>query len=116
MECPLDYSLCAQTVTLYRLCDGQVLRQVLPRVFYQWQQRSAVTQFGEQEDRLFILIVPGAVTLLPGDRIYDGEGPALTQDQWQGFLPVHVPGLSQIAYVKPCYWEGRLCHTEAGRK
>ena len=50
----------------------------------------------------------------PGDRIYDGVGPE--QVVWESFLPVNVPGLSELAYATPWYWEGEYSHWEAGRE
>ena len=53
---------------------------------------------------------------LPGDRVLEGEGPVITADRWDTFLPAAVPGLSQLAYAAPWHWEGEIQHWEAGRK
>lgn len=116
MSCPLDYSLCDQTVTLYRYRDGAVERQVAENAWYSYQTAQVTDALGTRQETAFQLILPGDAALLPGDRVYDGIGPEITEREWAGFLPVCTPGLSQVQYVKPCYWQGQLCHTEAGRK
>ncbi len=116
MSCPLDYSLCDRTVTLYRCRNGTVTRRVEHNAWYDYQTVQLTDELGNRQERQFQLIIPGNADLLPGDRVYDGVGPAVTQAQWADFLPVCTPGLSQVQYVKPCYWQGTVCHTEAGRK
>ncbi len=114
--CPLDYSLCSQTVTVYRLSGGQVHRKVFTDAFYQHWMGEKHGTAGRVQETGCLVIIPGCADLQPGDRVCPGVGPEVTASQWTGFLPVHVSGLSQIAYVKPCFFEGVLCHTEAGRK
>lgn len=116
MSCPLDYSLCNQVVTVYRLDHASVSRQVVENAWYSWECKQVTDELGKRQETLFSLIVPGECTLLPGDRVYDGIGPEITAKQWAGFLPVTVPGLGEIQYVRPCCWQGTICHTEAGRK
>ncbi len=116
MQCPLDYSLCRQTVTVYRLQEDRVVRQVLTNVLYRYWIREKLGREGRYRETGCLLIVPGAADLRPGDRVLPGEGPRITRAEWTGFLPVRIPGLAQIAYVKPYFWENRLCHTEAGRQ
>ena len=103
--------LCCQTVTLYSYRPEGIHRQVVTGCFYHWQQE----QTGDGlENTRFLLILPAGVTVGIGDRVYDGIGPE--EVVWEQFLPVRVPGLSQVAYVTPYYMDGRLHHTEAGRK
>lgn len=116
MQCPLDYSLCRQTVTRYRLCGERVDRQVLERAYYNYQPTQVTDEKGRRQKTLFLLIVPGQADLVPGDRIFDGVGPELTPAQWSRFLPVTVAGVSEVQYVRPYLWEDQVCHTEAGRK
>ncbi len=116
MQCPLDYSLCNQTVTVYSLQNGAVRRQVIENAWYQFWESEKLDHTGKQRETGCLLVIPGGAELRPGDRIYPGVGPQITQKEWTGFLPVHIPGLAQVAYVKPCYWQGQLCHIEAGRK
>ena len=116
MSCPLDYSLCDKTVTLYRLKAGTVIRQVVEKAWYSWHTEQVTDAMGTKQETKFSLILPGQHTIFPGDRVYEGIGPVITAEKWPEFIPVCVPGLAQVQYVKPCYWQGQLCHTEAGRK
>lgn len=109
---PLDYSLCRQTVTVYRK-DGT--RQVLKNVYYQWEDRLYREETGNRWERTFLLIVPGqAQAVFAGDRIYPGIGPE--EIRWNSFLPVNTPGLSEADYARLCFWDAVPCHTEAGRR
>lgn len=113
----MEYPLCRQTVTVYRLTPEGVSRQVIQDCFYSYQTGENTDEWGERQKTTFLLVVPGEVQrLCIGDRVYDGVGPEITAQQWQSFLPVHVPGLSQVEYLRPCFLNGSLCHTEAGRK
>ena len=103
--------LCTQTVTLYRALPTGVERRVIAGCFYQWQQE--VTAEGLEQTK-FLLVLPPDVSVQIGDRVYDGVGPETVE--WETFLPVNTPGLSQAAYVQPCYFQGALHHWEAGRK
>ena len=109
-----DYSLCNQTVTLYRFRNGKVHRQIIENGFYTWQVEMVSDETGTRQETLCTLILPGRHDLLPGDRVYDGIGPQITQ--WPGFVPAAVYGLAELNYVRPCTWQGEICHTEAGRK
>lgn len=103
--------LCTQTVTLYRQAVTGVKRRVITGCFYTWQREE--TAEGLEQTR-FLLVLPAGEQVQIGDRVYDGIGPETVV--WERFLPVNTPGLSQVAYVQPCYFQGRLHHTEAGRK
>lgn len=112
----LDYSLCSQTVTLYRLQGDAVLRQVLEGCYYSHTTRETVDEQGRRQQVSCLLIVPGGWEIRLGDRVMEGIGPEVTPQQWHLFTPVNVPTLAQIGYVRPCFLEGSLCHTEAGEK
>lgn len=115
MTCPLDYSLCCQSVTVYRLQAGKVCRQVFDRAFLAPKGVQTTGPEGEGQSMPFHLILPGAeVFLFPGDKVFHGIGPEVTESTWWGFLPATVPGLYIVEYVKPCYWMGAQCHLEAG--
>lgn len=106
----MEYPLCDQTVTVYRQDEAP---QVLRGCWFQWTDRHLRDVSGTRTVREFLLVVPGKeLRIFPGDRVLPGEGPR--QVDWQTFLPELVEGLVQVAWVKPCYWEGTLCHTEAG--
>ena len=111
----VDYGFCDQTVTVYRLTETGVARQVLYGCFYRYEDTLTTTDSGEKFTRKCLIIQPGeSQQLFPGDRVMPGIGPETVN--WATFLPAAVPGLSQIAYATPWYWEGKHCHTEAGRK
>lgn len=114
MICPMDYSLCDQTVTLYRRRGENITRQVVENAHYAYERRQVTDQYGTREETAFLLVIPGEVELQPGDRVYDGIGPEIVD--WDGFTPVAVEGLSQAEYVRVWRWQGKACHTTAGRK
>lgn len=104
----------SQTVTLYRSTAEGITRQVLDGCFYSWQTAQTEDAQGVRQQTKFLLVIPGGGDILPGDRVFDGIGPETVD--WERFLPVNVVGLSQVAYVTPCYFGSVLCHTEAGRR
>ena len=109
----MEYPLCDQTVTVYRPEGKAVQRQVLHGCYFQWTQRLVWEATGYRQERAFLLVVPGQeLRVFPGDRVLPGEGPQVAD--WDGFVPERVEGLVQVGWVKPCYLEGKLCHTEAG--
>ncbi len=112
MQCPLDYSLCNQTVTLYRLRNGTVQRRVVDGVHYRYWTQEKLDAAGKSRETGCLLIIPGKADIQPGDRVYPGVGPQITAQTWAGFLPVQIPGLAQIRYVAPQWWQGEICHTE----
>lgn len=113
----IDYHFCDRTVTVYRLENGKVQRLVVPGCYYFWEIRQVTDLYGTRQETKFLLIMPGRVQrVFPGDRIYDGIGPEVTAQQWPDFLPVTVPGLGQVAYVRPTWWDGQVSHIEAGNK
>lgn len=114
MNCPLDYSLCNQTVTIYRRRGDSIQRQIVENASYSFELRQVTDTLGTRQETLFQLIVPGDAQLQPGDRVMVGIGPE--QVDWNAFLPVAVAGLAQVQYVAPCFWQGEICHTVAGRK
>ena len=115
MGCPIDYSLCKQTVTVYRKEKGKVQRMVVEGCYYVYEDVQLCDVQGKRMERRFLLIMPGACQrVFAGDRIYDGIGPEHVA--WQAFIPAAVPGLTEAAYVRPTWWGGDVCHVEAGRK
>ena len=106
----IAYPLCDRTVTLYRRKGAAVERRILEGCFYHYEDSANEMQF----QRKFLLIRPGAEEICPGDRVFDGIGPETVD--WETFLPICVPGLGEVAYATPWYWDGRNVHWEAGRK
>ena len=75
------------------------------------------TRSGEQKPRKFLLVQPGEKQLVfPGDRVWEGVGPVVTEENWDMFIPALIPGLGEAEYASAYYWQGQFCHTEAGRK
>lgn len=107
---PFDYSLCDQTVTVYR---GQQ-RQVAENCHLSRQISTPTESYGKSEEKKFLLIIPGDFPLQPGDRIYDGIGP--TEVDWNTFIPALVPELYEVSFAKPCFWDGEVTHWEAGNR
>jgi len=115
MGCPLDYSLCKQTVTIYRKERGVIQRLVVQGCYYAWEEVQRNDVLGCRRETRFLLVMPGTCQrVFVGDRVYDGVGPETVD--WATFLPVLVPGLGEVAYVRPSFWGGDVCHVEAGRK
>lgn len=113
----LEYPLCDRTVTVYRWEDGRVQRQVVDNCYYHYTYKQVTDMYGTRQDTGFLLIMPGSSQrVFVGDRIYDGVGPQITEAQWPTFLPVNVPGLGQVSYVNPVFWNGTVTHVEAGNK
>lgn len=98
---PLDYSLCDMTVTVYR--RQAPYRQVINNAYYEFTDRLSVAGGVEEADRNFLLIVPGFSDLRCGDAVVLGQGEMTLGNQKAGI----------IESVKPRYFRGQLCHTEA---
>lgn len=104
MAFPME--LCDRVVTVYRPREGQVLRQVT-KAFYHYKDVWTEDRFVRE----FLLVLPEQLSLLPGDRVLDGIGP--DRVDWERFLPVTVPGLSQVGTVIPWRFRGNFHHLEA---
>ena len=112
---PLDYSLCTQTVTVYRKQADAVQRQVVENCYFRIEQQRKVDELGCRREKAFLLIVPGDdPCVLAGDRVLEGIGPEVAPEQWHRFIPALVEGLVEVSYATPFCWEGRICHVEAG--
>lgn len=108
---PFDYTLCDQTVTLYRLRDGMVNRHLLNNCYFVPEAGQKGNLHGKSRLKKFLLIIPGETDMVPGDRIYDGIGPA--DILWERFLPDTEENVYEIGAVKVCCWNGDLCHIQA---
>ena len=114
---PMDYSLCRDTVTVYRRQEQGIFRQVLENVFFTWEEQTVTDTLGTRKGADFLLILPGEEqTVFPGDRIFAGTGPEIGEEDWAAFLPCAVSGLGQVSYVCVYRHDGRICHTEAGSR
>ena len=106
--------LLTQRVTLYRLIGDRVQRILVESAFYSWQDCRTEEEDGIRFQRKCLLITP--CEILPGDRVLEGVGPEIGLSEWTAFLPVTVPTLSEVEYVVPKYFLGKLYFYEGGRK
>ena len=111
---PFDYSLCNQTVTIYRKVGEGVSRKVAENCYLSRKTTTPTEHYGKSMEKKFLLMIPGDFPLLPGDRVFDGVGPV--EVAWQTFVPALVPELCQVSFVKPCFWDGEITHWEAGNR
>jgi hypothetical protein len=114
--CPVDYSLCNQTVTVYHQADGKYSRKVYDRAFLDFRKTRNTDKTGSKEANSFLLVIPGDTqAVFVGDKVLLGIGPEVaSREDWAALVPVKVPGLVVVSYVDPKYWHGKLVHTEAG--
>ena len=105
----MTYPLCDQTVTIYRLDGDKVLRRVAENCFFRWQHRLRQDEQGLRSQRRFLLIQPGENPIYPGDKIMPGIGPEVGSADWEKLSDCAV-----AAYAEPNYWQGKICHWEAG--
>ena len=110
----MDYSLCDETVTLYRKTETGILRRVVDGVRLIRQIATPAESYGKSMEKKFLLIIPADFPMQTGERILAGIGPEVTD--WENFLPAAVDDLYEISFVKPCYWDGELVHWEAGNR
>lgn len=108
---PFDYSLCRQTLTLYGMRNGQQIRKEIRSCYFAPVNLLRTDLTGKSRLKKFLLIIPGQLDVQPGDRIYDGIGPETVE--WNSFLPDLSPRVYEIGNVKPCLWEGEICHIQA---
>lgn len=114
--CPVEYSLCRQTVTVYHADGENYTRMVYKRAFLDFRKTETTSKTGSREANGFLLVIPGEGTsVYVGDKVLLGEGPPVsTRDEWAGLIPSKVAGLVVVKYVDPKYWNGHQVHVEAG--
>ena len=114
--CPVNYSLCDQTVTVYHNDGDKYTRTVYDRAFLDFRKTLTTDKTGSKESNSFLLVIPGSEqAAFVGDKVILGEGPEITTAKdWTAFVPVKVPGLVVVGYVDVKYWRGQIVHTEAG--
>jgi len=106
---PLDYSLCTMTVTVYHR-EG-LTRRVIRGVHYEFTHAGTVTAGMAARQGNFLLVIPGEDPIAVGDKVVLGEGPAI--ERWGELNPADTPTLGVVASVKPRFFRGTPCHTEA---
>ena len=102
----------SDTVTRYRLVDGQVEAKTYSGVHYEHQMESRDSVRGGAAEGLGRLFILGDADIRVGDKVAPGQA---LQLPWGQLLPGLTPGLTVIDYVKPWYLSGNVHHTEAGR-
>ena len=113
----MEYDLCRDTVTVYRLQEEGVHRQVLEDCLLTWEEQTVKDVYGSRKGTDFLLIHPGKTqAVFPGDRVLAGIGPEITKEEWGAFIPAAVPGLGQVSFVRSYRWDGELQHIEAGSR
>lgn len=117
-DVPLDYSLCRQTVTIYRAefaPEFNCKRQVINRAFFDFKRTENVDKIGSKGTSSFLLVVPGEADIKSKDKVLLGVGEEIdTREEWNDLIPAKRQGLAVIEYVEPKYWNGKICHMEAG--
>ncbi len=103
----MDYSLCRQTVTLYRRTQQGVLRQVLGGCYLQSACAVSYDAMGRQLKHPFLLVIPGEQAVQVDDLVWEGVGPEIAC--WEQLVPAYEERLLPVRYVKHYG-----CHTEAG--
>lgn len=99
---PLDYSMCCMTVTVYHR-EG-LTRQVVSNAHLEYTRQQDVAGGITTGRPSFLLVVPGELNIVPGDKVVVGEGPAITN--WNQLEALVAQS------VKPRYFMGKVCHTE----
>ncbi len=118
-KCPVDYSLCNQTVTVYRASfennTFSCIKTVSKNAFMDFKKVQNTDKTGSKESNSFLLIIPGEADLKKNDKVLFGEGEDITtREEWAKFIPANRMGLCVVDYVDPKYWQNEICHTEAG--
>ncbi len=106
---PLDYSLCCMTVTVYHR-EG-LTRRVIQGVHYEFTDTLDRQGGMERAGRGFLLVIPGSDPIAVGDAVVLGEGEQITD--WAQLSVPGVQTLGTVQSVKPRYFMGAPCHTEA---
>lgn len=115
-DCPVDYRMCNQAVTVYHKYGDTLTRTVYDRSFMDFKKTQSVDKTGSKETNSFLLVIPGdEQAVFVGDKVMLGIGPEIgTREEWASFIPAKVPGLVVVSYADPKYWNGKIVHTEAG--
>lgn len=104
---PLDYSLCSMTVTVYS-AGGE--RRVLSGVHYEFTRQQQTATGKAAAEAGFLLVIPGEDPIAPGDKVVLGMGEDVPFD---ALNVAAYPTLGIVRSVKPRYFRGIPCHTEA---
>lgn len=113
---PVDYSKCNQTVTIYHQEGIEYIRRVCNRAFLDFRKTLSTDKTGRRESNSFLLVIPCSEQIVfEGDKVLLGIGPEVaTAADWRELIPAKMPGLVEVQYADPKYFEGRMIHVEAG--
>lgn len=113
---PVSYEKCNQTVTVYHQSGDQYQRRVFENAFLDFKVTQNIDKVGGSTVNSFLLVIPCAEQVVfKGDKVLLGVGGEIaTREEWSAFIPAKVSGLSVVRYVDCKYWQGRMCHLEAG--
>ncbi len=113
---PVSYEKCDQTVTVYRKSGDDYEHFVVHNAFLDFKTTQTVDKTGVSTVNSFLLVIPcDEQIVFKGDKVLLGEGPAITnREEWANWIPAKVDGLSVVRYVDCKYWQGKMCHLEAG--
>lgn len=114
---PLNYSLCNQTVTVYRADnkDGfKCTKKVYKHAFLDFKKVVSVNKTGSKEENSFLLVIKGNADLKPKDKVLLGVGKEIkTREEWAKFIPSTQANLVVIESVDPKYYNNEIVHIEA---
>ena len=115
-SCPIDYSMCNQTVTVCRKEGANITATVHTNAFLDHKKTQSIDKTGSREANTFLLVIPGSEQkVFVGDKVLRGKGwPVSTREEWAALIPAKVPGLVVVSYADPKYWGNQMVHTEAG--
>ncbi len=102
MKTLLDPALCDRTVTVYHR-EG-LTRRCLEGVHFEQTQSQTVNLGRAEANGEFLLVIPGADPIAPGDRVIPGEGPEVIA--WDSRY-------ATVQTVRQCHAFGTVSHTEA---
>lgn len=117
-KAPLNYSLCNQTVTVYRAdntdgfkCTKKVYEK---KAFLDFKKAVSVDKTGNRETNSFLLVIKGNADLKPKDKVLLGVGGDIkSREEWAKFIPSTQANLVVIESVDPKYYNNEIVHVEA---
>ncbi|MEG2020964.1 MAG: hypothetical protein RR087_04260 [Oscillospiraceae bacterium] len=130
--CPIDYSNCNQTVTIYHQnsTTKQISCTIIDRAYLDFKKNRSMNRYGNAEENTFLLIIPessckfvvpceyvetvGTYTLAANDKVLLGAGSKISTSEWPSFIPSKVDNLVFVRNIDHKYWNGARCHLEAG--
>ena len=110
-----DFSLCQQTVTLYHYDDGEITRVEYTKAYFEETDKQETSTTGESGKTEHLVVIPGEITCVPGDKVFLGSGAYPEGDSarwWRLFIPAKVPQVVIVRSVSQRHWLGKPSHIE----